>query len=323
MTDITESAPEISLPRAKGMFEAFVTDNKKIGHSFYKLKLTLSGEGAHAFANCIPGQFAELDVSEVPLPPEENIPEDLLDVSQREVLLRRPFSFTDVTVHGDKTVVDIMYCVLGPATLRLTTLKSGDSFSILGPLGNGFHVPEGKKYAILIAGGMGTPPLQHLGKLLVTNHLEIEVTAFAGAKSKNDLPIDGRLDEISIQLGFPIPEFARYGIESIIATDDGSLGYKGFVTDCFVEWLKEKELPAQETIIYSCGPEKMLSRVAQIAQERNIECQVSMERRMACGINLCQGCAVECKVPNSNETIYKMCCQDGPVFDGAEVIFVN
>jgi dihydroorotate dehydrogenase electron transfer subunit len=250
MTETTKSASETSLQRNKGTFDAVVTDNKKIGHSFYKIKLTFSGEGAHAFANCIPGQFAEIDVSEVSLPPEEEIPAELLDVSQRKILLRRPFSFTDVTIHGDKTDVDIMYCVLGPATLRLTTLKPGAKLSVIGPLGNGFYVPEGKKYAILIAGGMGTPPLQHLGKLLVTNHPDMEVTAFAGAKTKHDLPIDGRIDEISMQLGFSIPDFARYGIESIAATDDGSLGYKGFVTDCFVQWLKEKDLPAQDTIIY-------------------------------------------------------------------------
>jgi dihydroorotate dehydrogenase electron transfer subunit len=307
----------------KGLFEAVVTANKKIGHSFYKLKLIFSGRGAHAFANSIPGQFAELDVSEIPLPPDENIPADLIDVSQRKVLLRRPFSFTDVTVHGDKTAVDIMYCVLGPATVRLTTVKSGATLSVLGPLGKGFSVPEGKKHAILIAGGMGTPPLQHLGKLLVTKYPDIEVTAFAGAKSRYDLPMDGKLDEISIQLGFPLPDFARSGIESIVATDDGSLGYKGFVTDCFVQWLKENHPPSKETIIYSCGPEKMLAKTAKIAQERNIDCQVSMERRMACGINLCQGCAVECKMPGSNETIYKMCCQDGPVFDSREVVFAN
>ncbi len=323
MTETEASAPENISQQQKGMFEAIVTANKKIGHSFYKLKLTFSGEGAHAFANCNPGQFAELDISEVSLPAEEKIHEDLLDVSQRKVLLRRPFSFTDVTTHGDKTNVDILYCVLGPATLRMTTLKEGATLSIIGPIGNGFHVPEDKKYAILIAGGMGTPPLQHLGKFLMTNHPDMEVTAFCGAKSRYDLPIDGRLDEISMQLGFPLPEFAGYGIESIIATDDGSLGHKGFVTDCFVQWLKEKELPAQDTIIYSCGPEIMLSKVAQIAQERNITCQVSMERRMACGTGLCQGCAVECKLPNSSETIYKMCCQDGPVFDSAEVVFTT
>jgi dihydroorotate dehydrogenase electron transfer subunit len=65
----------------------------------------------------------------------------------------------------------------------------------------------------------------------------------------------------------------------------------------------------------------MLARVAEIAKDKNIDCQLSMERRMACGIGLCQSCAVECKVNNSNETIYKMCCKDGPAFDAREVVF--
>jgi dihydroorotate dehydrogenase electron transfer subunit len=324
VTEITMS--EASSPnqsRAKGLFDAVVTSKKQIGPNFRKLKLTFSGEGARAFAACRPGQFAELDVSGIPLPASEKIPEDLRDVSGRKILLRRPFSFTDVTIHGDRTIIDILYCVLGPATLRLTTLSAGTSINVIGPLGNGFSVPEGKKHAFLIAGGMGTPPLQHLAKILATNYPDIQITVFAGAKTKIDLPVDGRLDEVSIEIGFSLPEFARYGIESVLATDDGSIGYKGLVSDCFVQWLEQSELAHEDIIIYACGPEKMLARIAQIAQERNIDCQVSMERRMACGIGLCQGCAVECKLPDSKETIYKMCCQDGPVFDSNEVVFAK
>ena len=324
MTEATMPTPETGSSnqgRAMGLFDALVTSNRQIGYHFHKLKLTFSGDGASAFAACKPGQFAELDVSEIPLPPAEKIPDDLRDVSGRKILLRRPFSFTDVTVHGDKTIVDILYCVLGPATLRLTTLSPGASINVMGPLGNGFSVPEGRKYAFLIAGGMGTPPLQHLAKILATDYPDMEVTVFAGARTKMDLPVDGRLDEVSIELGFSLPEFARHGIESVLATDDGSIGYKGLVSDCFVEWLERSESDPNDMVIYACGPEKMLARVAQIVQERNIACQVSMERRMACGINLCQGCAVECRVPGSNETHYKMCCQDGPVFDAREVVF--
>ena len=125
MTEEVAPMSETSVPPAKGLFDCVVTSNKKIGPHFHKLKLTFSGDGARAFANCKPGQFAELDVSGIPLPPAEKIPEELSDVSGRKILLRRPFSFTDVTMHGDKIVVDILYCVLGPATLRLTTLSPG------------------------------------------------------------------------------------------------------------------------------------------------------------------------------------------------------
>lgn len=306
---------------AQGVFTAVVSSNKQIGPRFHKLNLVFSGEGAGAFAGFKPGQFAELDVSGVALPEPEAIPPDLLDVSSRNILLRRPFSFTDVTIHSDKTVADLLYCVVGPASLRMTTLSSGDALSVIGPLGNGFEIAEGKKIALLIAGGMGTPPLQHLAKVLSSDHTDIEVVAFAGAKTKKALPFEGKLDEISQQLGFSLPEFAKYGIESIVATDDGSVGYKGFVTDCLIEWLGKSDIACEDMIIYSCGPEVMLARVAEIAKDKKIDCQISMERRMACGIGLCQSCAIECRAVGSSGTVYKMCCQDGPVFDSKEVVF--
>jgi len=308
---------------AKGVFEAFVSSNKQIGKRFYRLRLEFSANGARAFADFQPGQFAELDLSGTALPSVENIPEHLLDTAERKILLRRPFSFTDVIAEGDRTFADLLYCVLGPATLRMTTLSAGNSVSVIGPLGNGFSVPDGKKTALLVVGGMGVPPLLHLVKVLTADShaTRIEVFAFAGAKTATELPFEGRLDEISQQLGFSIPEFARYGIESLVATDDGSAGYHGFVTDCLAEWLGRSRLDSNSTIIYCCGPEPMLARVAEIAKDKNIDCQLSLERRMACGIGLCQSCAVECRVSDSNETVYKMCCKDGPVFDSREVVF--
>jgi dihydroorotate dehydrogenase electron transfer subunit len=86
-------------------------------------------------------------------------------------------------------------------------------------------------------------------------------------------------------------------------------------------WIEKSGQKESEMIIYACGPEAMLVRVAEIANSSNIECQISMERRMACGIGVCQGCAVECRLEGSSETVYKMCCTDGPVFDAKEVVF--
>lgn len=308
---------------AKGVFEAFVSSNRQIGKRFYRLRLEFSANGARAFADFQPGQFAELDLSGTALPSVKNIPEHLLDTAARKILLRRPFSFTDVIAEGDRTFADLLYCVLGPATLRMTTLSAGNSVSVIGPLGNGFSVPDDKRTALLVAGGMGVPPLLHLAKVLTADShaTRIEVIVFAGAKTAKDLPFEGRLDEISQQLGFSIPEFARYGIESLLATDDGSAGYHGFVTDCLMERLGQTDLAAKDIVIYSCGPEAMLARVAEIAKDKNIDCQLSMERRMACGIGLCQSCAVQCRRSDSNETVYKMCCKDGPVFDSREVVF--
>jgi dihydroorotate dehydrogenase electron transfer subunit len=311
------------LSSAKGMFEATASSNKQIGKQFYRLKLELFADGAKAFADFNPGQFAELDLSHTALPPEESIPEDLLDVAERKILLRRPFSFTNVTAKKNRTIAELLYCVVGPATLRMTTISPGDSLSVIGPLGNGFSVPDDKKTALLVVGGMGVPPLLHLAKHITTGsqNTKLDIIAFAGAKTAKELPFESCLDEISQQLGFSLPEFAKYGVESLIATDDGSAGYHGFITDCLAEWLSKSPLPAKEIIIYSCGPELMLAKMAQLAKEKNIDCQLSLERRMACGIGLCQSCAVECRVTGSNETVYKMCCKDGPVFDSREVVF--
>ena len=297
--------------------------NRQIGPAFYKMRLAFDGPAAQAFAELRPGQFAQLDVSRAALPPAEKIPPELAEAANRSILLRRPFSFTDVNAEQGRTVLELLYCAVGPATLRMTTLKSGDALSAIGPLGKGFWVPPGKNKALLVSGGMGTAPMQHLAKSLAWEQKEngIEVIAFAGAKTSSDLPFEGKMDEISRQLGFSIREFAKYTVESMVATDDGSVGFRGTVTDCFSHWLKKNPPDPAATIIYSCGPEPMLAKVAEIARQRNIDCQVSLERRMACGIGVCQSCAIECRVEGSDQTTYKMCCEDGPVFDAAEVVF--
>jgi len=306
---------------AKGKFEAQVCSNRRIGPGFHRLRLQFTQDGAIAFANFQPGQFAQFDLSNTALPSPENVPQELRDSSGRKILLRRPFSFAEVIIEGDETFAELLYCVVGPATVRMTMLSAGDHIGVIGPLGRGYRILDGRKTVILVGGGMGTPPLQHLAQSLTARFDGIDVVSFAGAKTSEALPFEGRLDEISQTLGFSIPEFAKYGIESIVATDDGSAGYCGLVTDCLAEWLEKSDLPVKKMIICACGPEPMLARVAQIAAAKGIDCQVSMERIMACGIGLCQSCAVECRAPGSDETIYKMCCQDGPVFDAREVVF--
>jgi dihydroorotate dehydrogenase electron transfer subunit len=312
---------EKCLSSVRGLFETVVSFNRQIGPGFYRLGLELTGEGAKAFAHFEPGQFAQLDVSNVALPAPEAVPQHLRDTCGRNVLLRRPFSFAQVTVGSKKTTAELLYCVVGPATVRMTTLSAGDKLSIIGPLGRGFRIPEGKKTVLLVGGGMGTPPLQHLAQALTAKGSGIEILALAGAKTAEALPYERRLDAISQDLGFALAEFAKCGVESLIATDDGSAGYRGLVTDRLLEWIEQSQLPPDKLMICACGPEAMLARTAQIAAEKNIDCQVSMEQRMACGIGLCQSCAVECRVQGSSETIYKLCCEHGPVFDAKEVVF--
>jgi dihydroorotate dehydrogenase electron transfer subunit len=307
---------------AKGAFAATVKSNGRIRECFWTMSLAFSGAGARAFAKFRPGQFVQVDVSHLGLPDESLIAPDLRDAAKRNILLRRPFSFADVTAGPDKTTVELLYCVLGPASVRLTTLRPGDSLSFLGPLGNGFQVPPGKRLALLVVGGMGAPPIRCLAKLLRAEHPDTNVIAFVGAKTAQALPFEGQFDNVPEQIDFLVPAFAKFGIPSAVTTDDGSAGRRGFITDRLAHWLDDqRDWSPQRTIIYGCGPEAMLAAVARVAGERNIDCQVSMERRMACGIGVCQSCAVECRVEGSNETIYKLCCQDGPVFDAQTVVF--
>jgi dihydroorotate dehydrogenase electron transfer subunit len=305
----------------KGMFNAVVSSNRQIGERLYRAKLEFSGHSAEVFGKFRPGQFAQIDVSRIALPPKEKIPQDLLDASERNILLRRPFSFADVDTQGNKTSVDLLYRVVGPASLRMTTLSAGNSLSIIGPLGNGFWVPAGKKKALLAMGGMGAPPLQHLAKVLSISNPDIEITAFAGAKTMRELPFEGRLDQISQELGFALREFAKYGANSQLATDDGTAGFHGPVTECLLQWLAKSTWARDTTIIYACGPEAMLAKITEIAKDKAIDCQISMEQMMACGIGVCQSCAVPCRASDSDKTVYKLCCEDGPVFDSREVVF--
>lgn len=312
---------EQSRQRANRQYSGRVTFNRQIKPGFWRLGLEFAGPAAEAFGQARPGQFAQVDLSGASLPAAGAIPEDLLDASKRQVLLRRPFSFARVDGKGGRAEVEILYCVLGPATLRMTTLDYGDEVSVTGPLGSGYSVPDGKRRAILVAGGMGAAPLQHLAQVLTEEFGDIEVTALAGAKTKEQLPFEVKRDRVLEELRFSLAEFARYAIESLVATDDGSAGFAGTVMDCLADWLGRNEVNSGETVIYACGPEGMLAAAAKIAKERHIDCQVSMERRMACGIGVCQSCAVACRVGDSNETVYKLCCKDGPVFDAKEVVF--
>ncbi len=308
--------------RSKGVFTAAVLSNRRIGECFYTMGLEFTGAGAKAFAEFRAGQFLQVDVSTLALPPQDRIPPELRDICRRSVLLRRPFSFADVTATRDKTTADLLYCALGPASLRMTTLAPGDSVSIVGPLGNGFRVPKEKRTALLVVGGMGAPPIRCLAKSLKAERPDMEVVAFVGAKNASAIPFEGNFARVSRDVGLHVPAFAKFGIPSAVATDDGSAGYRGFVTDRLALWLNEHGgLSPEQIILCACGPEPMLAVVARLAGERNIDCQVSMERRMACGIGVCQSCAVECRVEDSNETVYRLCCQDGPVFDARTVVF--
>ncbi len=300
----------------KGDYSPLVTFNRQLGPTTYRLGLEFTDLGVQALASFRPGQFIELDVSCAAVPDHRDVPIKLRDKAHRHVLLRRPFSPCCVEAEAGRIRMDIIYCVVGPATLRMTTLLPGARVNLLGPLGNGFPSPKGKKTALLVAGGVGAPPIQHLATELCTPDTALQTVFFVGTQTITDPPFEAHTTGQSVV----IPELQKHGIETHIATDDGSAGHHGFVTECLEQWLANhpNQNPAG-TVIYTCGPEPMLSRVSAIAESHDIDCYVSLERSMACGLGLCQSCAVEVLPQESSETVYKMCCTHGPVFNAKNI----
>jgi len=210
----------------------------------------------------------------------------------KDPLLRRPFSIHRIQ---DKNQLMFLYKIVGKGTLLLSYLKKDDSISVIGPLGNGFPVSKPHEKTLLIAGGMGVAPLFFLAQSLHKVHKQ-KITMFLGFSTSQDVILLNELKDLNIDLS--------------LTTDDGSLGITGIVTDLLDEYLRH-ELNQRSTI-YACGPTLMLKKVAQMATASNLRCYVSLEGRMACGLGICQGCAV--KATNNKNKPYYYVCQDGPVF---------
>ncbi len=207
-------------------------------------------------------------------------------------MLPRPISICETDI--GKGTLRIVYRVAGKGTEEFSRAQTGDSFDILGPLGNGFpteRCPRGKK-AFLIGGGIGIPPMVELAK-----SIEGEVQAVVGYR-----------DEL-----FLTEELSAQG-KLYVATEDGSAGTKGNVLDC----IRENSLSAD--VIYACGPTPMLRAVKAYAQEQGIECWLSLEERMACGIGACLACVCQSKeIDEHSQVRNKRICKEGPVFAAEDV----
>lgn len=204
-------------------------------------------------------------------------------------LLPRPISICEI--NKEEKALRLVYRTAGGGTTEFSQMKAGEKLRILGPLGNGFTL--GEKSAFLIGGGIGIPPMLELAK-----ELNCEKQIVAGYRN-NEL--------------FLADELKQYG-EVIIATEDGSVGTKGNVLDAICE----NGLKAD--IIYACGPTPMLRALKQYAAENNIECWISMEERMACGIGACLACVCKSKEKDHHTNVNnKRICKEGPVFRAEEV----
>jgi dihydroorotate dehydrogenase electron transfer subunit len=183
-------------------------------------------------------------------------------------------------------------------------MRPGDSIEVFGPLGNGFELTQSIEYTLFIAGGIGVAPLPYLAEYLAKNQGLPAARILIGAKVAEHI--------------LALERFERLGIEIAVYTEDGSMGKMGCVTDHLDKALEH--CLNKKSMVFACGPTGMLAKVAQQCMSQGIPCQVSLDRRMACGVGACQGCVVRAADKSSSlDRIYRRVCIDGPVFQAHEI----
>ena len=309
----------------RGSFLATVSANLPICQAHYLLRLRMG-----AFPATRPGQFVQLQCRH----PRPQISARLVDWSPghpprftqpeltgREPFLRRPFSLAGRRDAPDGVELEIIYRLVGAGTHWLAGVAAGEELSILGPLGNSFRIGR-QAAAAVVGGGVGIPPMVYLAEALA--QAGKRVVSFNGVRTAGMLPLtlvpSAKVDATGRHT-FCVAEFARHGIGAAIATDDGSLGASGMVSELFRRWLDGEAGEPQELVVYACGPEPMMRAVGELCVSRGIECQLAMERHMACGMGTCQSCVVKIRDDGEQGWSFRLCCKDGPVFVAQDIVW--
>ena len=259
-------------------FEARVTANTRLGGGYFTLEIEADASTPVAAAR--PGQFVMLR-----------------GAWGRELLNPRAFS----VLYAEGPRLTILAKAYGIGTRRMWAMRPGDPVTVTGPLGRGFPEPHADVRDLLVAGGVGLPPL----------HMQARFAAAAGLAGCQELYYGGR-DRDDLVL---LPDFAAWNIAVHLATEDGSVGVRGRVTAALAPRLVRANETGERVRILSCGPTPMLAAVRTLGLTHGIETLLCLEENMACGFGVCLGCAV----PVHGEKPYRYCCTDGPVFDAREV----
>ncbi len=263
-------------------FDARIIENRSLGGGYYVLRLG----GCESLGGSRPGQFVMLRGD-----------------WERDPLLPRAFSLLGVAPAGR---ADILIKTVGRGTALLERAQSGARVSILGPLGTSFPDPDAQNIDLLVAGGVGLPPML----------MQAERTARQGLAGQCEILYGGRTSRDIVLQG----EMRALGVGLFLATEDGSLGRRGRVT-AELEARLDLHLagggPPRPVRVMACGPNPMLWAVGRIAEKRQIACFLSLEEQMACGIGVCLGCAIPAR-----SRPFRYVCKDGPVFPAADVLDV-
>jgi dihydroorotate dehydrogenase electron transfer subunit len=265
-----------------------VTANLPLARNTHRIRLR-----APALARAIrPGQFLMLRLP-----------------GTTDPLLGRPFALYDTVLddRGAPAELDVVYLVVGKMTGLLAGLGPGDTVEAWGPLGNGFPVLDGLGHIALVAGGIGqTPFLAHVRELL-------------GTRGYGGRPPRRAAQRVSLYYGVRtadlaagVADFRDAGADVHLASDDGSLGFRGFVTQ-----MLEQHAPPEHLV--GCGPEPMLHALAGVARRWGVPCHLSLETPMACGIGACFSCVTRVRAAGGWD--YRRVCVEGPVFDAADLVW--
>jgi dihydroorotate dehydrogenase electron transfer subunit len=303
---------------------AIVAENVKLAERTYRLRLA----DAEIGSRIRPGQFVMLRIP-----------------GKTDPLLGRPFALYDTCLDGSGAVTgyDLVYLVVGKMTTAMYGLVPGDSVEVWGPLGNGFTLKP-TRHLLMVAGGIGQTPFPAVARayLGLRPYGGGQRSAVSGPQSAGpthhsplttrppDLPPTTHHSPTSftelITLCYGVrsaiylaglDDFRDLGVPVAVATDDGSAGYRGFVTDLVQEALKGDSPP---TLLLGCGPEPMMHKLAEIACTAGISCELSLETPMACGIGACFSCVAKIR-QDGGQWDYRRVCVDGPVFEASRVVF--
>ena len=240
--------------------------NEKVGKDIWRMELKCPWIAKKAK----PGQFVNVRINDV-----------------AEPLLRRPLSLHGIDAANG--IISLLYLVVGRGTEMMTHLENGDSVDLLGPLGNGFSTFFHGRRTVIVAGGIGSAPFHPLMEALRKKNKQIKM--IYGARNAESLTC--------------LDLYEEEGVETILVTEDGSMGEKGFVTGPLDELLQKQGAD----FVYACGPEAMLKAVEEVVAKYRIAGEVSTEARMGCGLGVCLSCSKKAKDGKNRK-----CCLDGPVF---------
>jgi dihydroorotate dehydrogenase electron transfer subunit len=261
-------------------FEARLAENRSLGGGYFVLKI----EGCESLASAKPGQFIMIRGD-----------------WERDPLLPRAFSLMSV---GPAGRAEVLAKTVGRGTQMLERSLPGAKLHLLGPLGTSFPEPSADHLDLLVAGGVGLPPMYMQAAWAAERRLAAHSEILYGGRGAADLVL--------------LSEMRAMGVGLHLATEDGSVGTKGYVTLALEARLAAAAREGRPVRVMGCGPNAMLWAVGRIAKAANVPCFISLEEQMACGIGVCLGCAIPAR-----SRPFRYVCSNGPVFDAADVLDVK